>query len=67
MLRMVRRYFLGLATLVALFAPPASLIAQSGANTMHNPYRLLENWPTLPTGVVWGAVIGIIPDGQGGT
>ena len=67
MLHMVRRYFLGLATLVALFAPPASLMAQSGANTMHNPYRLLENWPSLPTGVVWGAVIGIIPDGQGGT
>ena len=63
MLHMVRRYSVGLATLVALFAPPASLMAQSGANTMHNPYRLLGNWPSLPTGVVWGAVIGIIGAG----
>ena len=31
---------------------------------MNNPYRMLENWGTLPEGVMWGATIGIIPDGK---
>jgi mannose-6-phosphate isomerase-like protein (cupin superfamily) len=34
---------------------------------MRNPYRLVENWPTLPDGMTWGAAIGLIPDGTGGT
>lgn len=34
---------------------------------MHNPYRMLDGWATLPDGVTWGAVIGIIPDGEGDT
>lgn len=33
---------------------------------MHNPYRMMEGWGSLPDGAHWGAVIGIIPDGQGG-
>ena len=30
-------------------------------------HRMLTDWGRLPVGVEWGAVIGIIPDGQGGT
>lgn len=52
------------AGLACLFAA-SPLLAQTG-NTMHNPYRMLDNWAKLPEGVVWGAVIGIIPDGEGG-
>ena len=43
-----------------------TLLAQIGSNTMHNPYLMLGGWATLPEGVEWGAVIGIIPDGEGG-
>ena len=35
--------------------------------TMTNPYRIVPDWPTLPEGVRWGAAIGLIPDGTGGT
>lgn len=42
--------------------PPAS-----PTSAMSNPYRMLEAWPTLGPGMKWGAAIGIIPDGQGGT
>ena len=52
-----------LLTTWAAIAP----LAQTGSNTMYNPYRLVEGWATLPDGVVWGAVIGIVPDGEGGT
>ena len=45
----------------------ASVLAQSSANTMNNPYRMLQNWGDLGQGIEWGAVIGIIPDGEGGT
>ena len=31
-----------------------------------NTHRMLEDWGQLPEGVRWGAVIGIIPDGEGG-
>ncbi len=51
------------ASILVVFA---MLPAQSGTNTMNNPYRMLENWGTLPQGVLWGATIGIIPDGKGG-
>ncbi len=42
------------------------LRAQAGTNAMENPYRLVEGWGALPEGVLWGATIGIIPDGEGG-
>ncbi|MBM3779121.1 MAG: hypothetical protein FJW23_12965 [Acidimicrobiia bacterium] len=57
---------LGVA-LVALATVAPKPSAQSGSSAMANPYRLLENWPQSPPGGKWGAVIGIIPDGKGGT
>ena len=36
-------------------------------STMTNPYRLVEDWPTLRPGMTWGAAIGLIPDDTGGT
>ena len=36
-------------------------------NTMNNPYKMLEHWPQLRPNMKWGAAIGIIPDGSGGT
>ena len=49
--------------------PPTALeqLARRTTSTMSNPYRIVENWPTLPEGVTWGAAIGIIPDNEGGT
>ena len=44
-----------------------SEMSRRPTSTMTNPYRMLENWPTLPQGMVWGAAIGIIPDDTGGT
>jgi len=35
-------------------------------STMTNPYRMVENWPTLRPGMRWGAAIGLIPDDTGG-
>ena len=55
-----------LVMLAAMFTAIAPL-AQTGSNTMYNPYQMLDGWATLPDGVTWGAVIGIIPDGEGGT
>lgn len=40
--------------------------AQERTNAMQNPYRMVEGWGKLPEGVLWGASIGIIPDGEGG-
>ncbi len=37
------------------------------SSTMVNPYQMVENWPTLPDGMQWGAAIGMIPDETGGT
>ena len=34
---------------------------------MSNPYRMIENWPHLKPNMKWGAAIGLIPDGDGGT
>ena len=34
-------------------------------STMANPYRMVENWPSLGE-IRSGAAIGIIPDGKGG-
>lgn len=42
-------------------------LSSRATSTMSNPYRLLENWPTLEPGMSWGAAIGIIPDDTGGT
>jgi len=38
-----------------------------GINAMNNPYQMLERWPQLGPNMKWGAAIGIIPDGKGGT
>ena len=35
-------------------------------STMDGPYEMVENWPTLLPGQVWGAAIGLIPDDTGG-
>ena len=37
----------------------------AGSNAMNNPYRMLENWPTLGD-IKSGAASGIVPDGKGG-
>jgi sugar lactone lactonase YvrE len=54
--------FIGLAA-----QQPAAPRPAAGKNLMANPYRMLENWPHLGPGMKWGAAIGIIPDGGGGT
>ena len=55
-----------LSTLLVASLATVGGLAQTSVNTMHNPYQQLDNWATLPEGVTWGAVIGIIPDGEGG-
>src|SRR5687767_3893347 len=40
---------------------------EPGQNLMSNPYRLVENWPTLNPGMKWGAAINFLPDNKGGT
>lgn len=47
-------------------AAGARSTAPATPSLMTNPYQLVPNWPTLPAGVKWGAVIGIMPDGSGG-
>ncbi len=37
------------------------------ASTMVNPYRIVENWPTLNPGMEWAATINLLPDDTGGT
>jgi len=70
--------FVLLVLVAAMCAATAGLLAQRGqapppppqppaGNIMTNPYRMLENWPHLKAGMTWGAAIGIIPDGKGGT
>ena len=46
---------------------PLQQLSRRATSTMTNPYRMLENWPTLRPGMEWGAAIGLIPDGTGGT
>jgi hypothetical protein len=46
---------------------PLQQLSRRGTTTMTNPYRMIENWPTLNPGMKWGAAIGLIPDGKGGT
>ena len=46
---------------------PLFELSRRPTSTMSNPYRLIENWPTLRPGMEWGAAIGLIPDGTGGT
>ena len=40
---------------------------EPGRNLMSNPYRMIENWPTLNPGMKWGAAINFLPDNKGGT
>src|SRR5580658_1164056 len=37
----------------------------SATNDLPNPYRPVENWAHLPTGIQWGQVIGVQPDAHG--
>ena len=46
---------------------PLQRLSRRPTSTMTNPYRMLENWPTLRPGMEWGAAIGLIPDNTGGT
>jgi sugar lactone lactonase YvrE len=46
---------------------PLAALSSRTDSTMRNPYRIVENWPTLPQGATWGAAIGLIPDNTGGT
>jgi sugar lactone lactonase YvrE len=58
---------LTLCTAVALGAQtPQTPTAPIGKNAMSNPFRMVENWPTMPPDLKWGAVIGIVPTGDGG-
>ena len=41
-------------------------LSRRSTSTMENPYRMLEDWPTLRPGMEWGAAIGLIPDDTGG-
>lgn len=46
----------------------ATVYAQSGSpapNDLPNPYREVENWAQLPTGIEWGHVINVLPDARG--
>ncbi len=75
----VMRYAI-LGSLVALLTAGSPLLARGAqqqqtvlqqlslrpTSTMENPYRMLENWPTLRPGMEWGAAIGLIPDDTGG-
>ncbi len=56
-----------LVVCIAFLAVPGGISAQAGTNAMSNPYVLVEGWGELPEGALWGAAIGIIPDGRGGT
>ncbi|MQA90591.1 MAG: hypothetical protein GEU90_10195 [Gemmatimonas sp.] len=47
-------------------AEKASALSVRPTSTMANPYRLIENWPTLPPDQEWGAAIGLLPDDTGG-
>jgi len=48
--------------------PPAAAPAPfPGVNAMNNPFRMVADWPTMPSDMKWGPVIGIVPDGEGGT
>jgi sugar lactone lactonase YvrE len=47
--------------------PGGGARVEAGQNLMSNPYRLVENWPTLNPGMKWGAAINFLPDNKGGT
>ena len=61
MLRMPSRHDVVLLAMLAAMLATTSPLAQTGSNTMYNPYQMLGGWAMLPDGVSWGAVIGIIP------
>ncbi len=57
-------FLLSCGLLAAALAAP--LAGQHLGNAMHNPYEMVEGWGELPSGALWGATIGILPDGEGG-
>jgi sugar lactone lactonase YvrE len=48
-------------------APPPQGPVIVGQNAMNNPFRMVPNWPAPPADIKLGPVIGIVPDGKGGT
>jgi sugar lactone lactonase YvrE len=66
MFESARQPLLLAGTAALIFMNSGMMPAQTGVNLMNSPYRMLESWGSLPEGVLWGATIGIIPDGQGG-
>jgi len=61
-----KRWKFALAAIVPvmMFAPPASLRAQSDPvpNSQPNPYRTIEDWAKLPEGRTWGSAAGVAVD-----
>ena len=57
----------GLLCLSATTSSQAPRETAPVASAMANPYQIVRNWPTLGADMKWGAAIGIIPDGTGGT
>src|SRR5271168_4274442 len=54
-------------TLLAVTLTGAAYAAAdvSATNNLPDPYRPIENWAQLPSGVEWGQVIGVQPDPHG--
>lgn len=45
---------------------PPEQLSRRTTSTMTNPFRMVENWPTLLPNQEWGAAIGLLPDDTGG-
>jgi sugar lactone lactonase YvrE len=43
----------------------SAAIDAASTNTLPDPYRAVENWAQLPTGMQWGQVINVAPDARG--
>jgi len=55
-----------IAIILAIFVAAAFAESDSRAtNNLPNPYRPVENWAQLPSGMEWGQVISAMPDGHG--
>jgi DNA-binding beta-propeller fold protein YncE len=50
---------------VTLIGAAYAAIDAAATNNLPDPYRPVENWAQLPTGVQWGQVIGVQPDPSG--
>lgn len=55
-------------TIVLISAVAGAALAQTGAratNELPNPFRPLEGWAQMPSGMEWGQVISAYPDAKG--